>query len=83
MANPEKPVTNEAEMLLEHLSDTVFPDLAYDCFPVKTEWMHPPAILEMFCGCEIEVLPGDTVWMIYDPDRDEATPVAIDPVTIH
>lgn len=82
MANPDKPATTEEENLIEHLSDTVFPLLDYDIFPEKTEWLRPPQVLEMFCGCSVEVLTGDTVWMIEDDDG-ELMPVAVDPVTIH
>lgn len=83
MANPDKPATNEADLIEEHLSDNVFPELAYDCFPERTEWLHDPAVIELLCGCQIEVLPGDTVWVVYDEDTGEGCPVAVDPVTIH
>jgi len=72
------------EIVEEHSSDNVFPDLPDDCRPKKVEWKEEGCFVEMICGCMVPVDTGDTLWTIPRGDGSKhVVPVAIDPVTIH
>lgn len=83
MAYTEEFLTPD-EVAEEHSSDNIFPDLPDDVRPKKVEWMEEPCIVQLLCGCMVEVYPGDTLWTV---PRDDGTKhvevIAIDPVTIH
>jgi len=83
MAYTEEFLTPD-EIVDEHSSDKIFPDLPDDMRPSKVEWMESGCMIEMACGCMVEVHTGDILWTV---PREEGSrhvvPVAIDPVTIH
>lgn len=71
------------DLIDEHHPDIVFPDLDDDDRPNKMEWSEEPTMIQMGCGCRVEVLPGDTVWTLPGRLPGQQVPVAIEPVTIH
>jgi hypothetical protein len=72
------------EILDEHSSDKIFPDLPDGVRPTKVEWAESGCMIEMSCGCMVEVHIGDTLWTVPDGEgSNHLVPVAIDPATIH
>ena len=86
MAKTE-PMMSTDEIMEEHSSDNVFPDLPEDCRPIRREFSGEPCMIEMSSGYMVECWPGDTLWIVPDlslgAGAEDTVIVAIDPVTIH